>query len=105
MLIVRSPVPGTISDTEKIFNTYLWKEGKKEGTGRGVWLAQSVKHPPSAPVTISWFVSLSLASGSVLIAQSLEPTSYSMSPSPSAPPPLVLCLSLKNQYEKNENKF
>ena len=34
------------------------------------------------------------ASGSVLTAQSLEPASDSVSPSLSAPPLLVLCLSL-----------
>ena len=33
-------------------------------------------------------------SSSVLIARSLEPASDSVSPSPSAPPLLVLCLSL-----------
>ena len=43
---------------------------------------------------ISWFVSLSPTSGSVLTAQSLEPASDSMSPSPSASPLLALCVSL-----------
>ena len=33
----------------------------------GAWVAQSVKRPTSAQVMISWFVSLSPASGSVLI--------------------------------------
>ena len=51
-------------------------------------MAQSVEHPTSAQVTISWFVSLSLASGFVLTAQSLEPALDSVSPSLSAPPPL-----------------
>ena len=37
------------------------------------WVAQSVKHLTSAQVMISWFVSSSPASGSVLTAQSLEP--------------------------------
>ena len=62
-------------------------------------MAQSVKHQTSAQVTISWSVSSSLASGSVLTAQAgLEPASDSVLPSVSlsAPPPLVLrlCLSL-----------
>ena len=42
---------------------------------------------------ISQFVGLSPALGSVLMAQSLEPASDSVSPSLSAPPPLMLCLS------------
>ena len=53
----------------------------KLGSTRGAWLAQSVKHPTSTQVTISWFMSLSPALGSVLIAQSLEPASDSVSPS------------------------
>ena len=59
---------------------------------------QSVKHPTSAQVMISQFVSLSPMSGSVLIAQSLEPAFDSLSPSLSAPPLLALSffLSLSN---------
>ena len=57
-------------------------------------MAQSVEHPISAQVMISQSVSLSPTSGSVLTAQSLEPASDSVSPSLSAPPPLVLYLSL-----------
>ena len=53
-----------------------------------VWLAQ---------VVISWFVGLSPALGSVLIAQSLEPASDSVSPFLSVPPLLMLCLCLKNK--------
>ena len=60
----------------------------------GTWVAQSVKHPTSAQVMISQLVSSSPTSGSVLIAQSLEPVSHSVSPSLSLPPPLMLCLSL-----------
>ena len=55
---------------------------------RGTWVAQSVKFPTS--VMISQFVGPNPASGSVLTAQSLEPFSNSMSPSLSAPPPLML---------------
>ena len=51
---------------------------------RGAWVAQSVGHPTSAQVMISQTVSLSPASGSVLIAQSLKPASDSV----------CLCLSL-----------
>ena len=57
-------------------------------------MAQSVEHPTSAQVMISQFVGLSPESGSVLAAQGLEPASDSMSPSPSAPLLLALCLSL-----------
>ena len=60
----------------------------------GTWVAQSLKHPTSAQVMISQSVSSSPASGSVLTAQSLEPASDSVSPSFSAPPLLMLCLSL-----------
>ena len=66
----------------------------KEIYVRGAWVAQSVRHPTSTQVTISWFVSSSPTSGSVLTARSLEPASDSVSPSLSAPPPLVLSLSL-----------
>ena len=60
----------------------------------GAWVAQSVKRPTSAQVTISRSVSLSPESGSGLMARSLEPVSDSVSPSLSAPPPFMLCLSL-----------
>ena len=52
-------------------------------------------------VMITRFVGLSPASGSVLTAQSLEPALDSVSPSLSAPPPLMLCLSVKNKTLKN----
>ena len=58
---------------------------------RGTWVAHSVKHLTLAQVMISLLVGLSLASGSVLKAQSLEPDSSSVSPSLSAPLPLMLC--------------
>ena len=54
----------------------------------GTWVAQLVKRQTSAQVMISWFVSLSPASGSVLTTQSLEPASDSVSLS--APPLLTL---------------
>ena len=60
----------------------------------GAWGAQSVERPTSAQVMMSHSVSLSPASGSVLTAQSLEPTSDSVSPPLSAPPLLMLSLSV-----------
>ena len=61
------------------------------------WMAQLVKHLTSAQVIISRFMSSSPTSGSVLTAQSLEPPWDSVSPSLSAPPLLVLCLSKMNK--------
>ena len=67
----------------------------------GTWVAQSMECPTSAQVMISRPVSSSPASGSVLTAQSLEPASDSVSPSLSAPPLLMLCLSsVKNKIKK-----
>ena len=63
----------------------------------GTWVAQSVKRPTSAQVMISLSGSSSPASGSGLTAQSLEPASDSVSPSLSAPPPFMLCLSLSQK--------
>ena len=57
-------------------------------------MAQSVERPTSAQVTISRFVGSSPAAGSAPTARSLEPAWDSVSPSLSAPPPLMLCLSL-----------
>ena len=57
-------------------------------------MAQLVEHPTSAQVMISQSVGSGPASGSVLTAQSLEPASDSVSPSLSALPLLMLCLSL-----------
>ena len=70
----------------------------------GAWVAQSVKRLTLAQVTISRSMSWSPALGSALTAQSLEPASDSVSPSLSlsAPPRLVLALSLslKNKHKK-----
>ena len=63
----------------------------------GAWVAQSVKRPTSAQVTISRYVSSSPTSGSVLTAQSLELVSDSVSPSLSDPLPFMLCLSLSQK--------
>ena len=67
---------------------------------RGAWVAQSVTRPTSAQVMISWFVGSSPVSGSVLMAQSPEPASDSVPPSLCAPPPHVLCLCQKINFEK-----
>ena len=61
----------------------------------GAWVAQSVKRPTSAQVTISQSVSSSPASGSVLTVQSLEPVSDSVSPSLWPSPVHALSLSQK----------
>ena len=62
----------------------------------GTWVAQSVKHPTLTQVMISWLVSSSPVSSSVLTAQSLEPASDSVSPPLSLPLPcsLSVCLSV-----------
>ena len=52
-------------------------------TMRGAWVAQVLKHQPSAQVMISQFVCVSPMLGSVLPAQSLEPPSDSVSACPS----------------------
>ena len=59
----------------------------------GAWVAQSVKRSTSAQVMISQFVSSSPRQA-VLTAQSLDPASDSVSPSPSAPPLLAVSDSL-----------
>ena len=59
------------------------------------WGAQSVELLTSAQVMISWFMSSSPTSGSVLTARSPEPASDSVSPSLSDPPPIhALSLSV-----------
>ena len=58
------------------------------------WVIQSAKHWTSAQVMISWLLGSNPASGSVLAARSLESASDFVSPSLSAPHPLMLALSL-----------
>ena len=60
-------------------------------------MAQSVACLTLAQVMILQFVASSPALGSVLPAQSLEPALDSVSPSLSAPPLLMLCLSIINE--------
>ena len=64
----------------------------------GLWVALSVKHPTSAQVMISQFVSPMLCS--VLTDWSLEPALDFVSPSLSAPPLLTLRLSKINIKKK-----
>ena len=61
---------------------------------RGTWVTQLVKHPTLAQVMISRFMGSGPTLDSVLTAQSLEPALDSVSPSVSAPPLLMLCLSV-----------
>ena len=73
---------------------------ESEKDKRGAWVAQLVKRPTSAQVTISWFMTSSSMSGSALTARSLELASDSVSPSlcPSPARALSLSLSFKNKY-------
>ena len=87
------------------FSTYYGLAGPflQEVQGhRGAWVAQSVKRPTWTHVTISQFVSSGLASGSVLTAESLEPASESMSPSPC--PSLALSFSKSKHGKKKSFK-
>ena len=63
----------------------------------GAWVAQSVKQQLQLRSRSHDLVSSSLASGSGLMAQGLEPASSSVCPSLSAPPPFMLCLSLSQK--------
>ena len=86
---------------------YFLKPGKRERetdrqrdreteTEWGTWVAQSVEHPTSAQVMISQSVSSSLALGSMLTTQSLEPASdFVSSLCPSSARSLSLSLSQK----------
>ena len=76
------------------FQVLGWKSCFKEVNCWGAWVAQLVKHPTSAQVMVSRFMSLSPTSGSVLTAQSLELASDSVSPCLSAPLLMSLSLSL-----------
>ena len=67
---------------------------------RGARVAQWVERLTSAQVMISRSVSSSPASGSGLMAQSLEPASDFVSPPLSAPPLLILCVSLSLSINK-----
>ena len=83
-----------IANTQLLANLKLNQSVKKHW---GAWVAQSVERPTLAQVMISQYQGSSPVSGSVLTAQSLEPASDSVSPSLSAPPLLMLCLSLSQK--------
>ena len=76
----------------------------QNGALRGAWVAQSVKHPTSAQVMISWFVGLSPASCSVLIGQSLDSALHSVSPSFCPSHTHALSLSLRSKETLKEIK-
>ena len=69
-------------------------------TLRGTWVAQLGKHLTSTQIMILQFMGSSPTLGSGLTAQSLEPALDSVSPSLSAPPTLMLCLSKINKHKK-----
>ena len=96
------PVAETDSFTFKLSDSLLMRPNIKTHHRRGAWVARSVKRPTSVQVMISWFVSSSPASGSVLTAQSLEPVSDSVSPSlsPTLPRSCSVSLCLKNKRLK-----
>ena len=74
----------------------LYTAFKPDCLGAPAWLSRL--SPTLAQVTISWFVSSSPASGSVLAAQSLEPALNSVSPSLCAFPTHALSLSKINKH-------
>ena len=64
-----------------------WDQALLKNIGfRNTWVAQLIKCPSLAQVTISRFMGSSVVSGSVLTARNLEPALDSVSPSLSAPP-------------------
>ena len=72
-------------NTQQTWNGRKLPQHDKSHLWRGAWVAQVAECLTSAQVMISRFVGWSPASGSVLIAQSLEPAWDSVSPSFSAP--------------------
>ena len=93
------------SNFSTVLNIYSKKKQTNKQTNknpRATWMAQSVKRLISAQVMISRFVSSNPILSSVLRAQSLELTSDSVSPSLSAPPPLMLCFSVSVSLSKTK---
>ena len=86
------------------WSTALGQPLGKSGRARGRLGGSVVERPTSAQVMISQFVSSSPASGSVPTARSPEPALRSVSPSLSAPPPLVLFLSRINKHLKKKKR-
>ena len=74
---------------------YIYLVKKKKTIGAPGWRSRlSVRLQPGHDLAVG---SSSPASGSGLMARSLEPVSDSVSPSLSAPPPFMLCLSLSQK--------
>ena len=91
----------TVSYQIELTQRSTWNSAVEKYSNWGAWVTQSVKCPTSAQVMISWFMSLSPMSDSVLTAWSLEPASDSVSPSLSDPPPIqALSLSLSQKTLK-----
>ena len=72
---------------------------------RGTWVAELVKRPTPAQVTISQFVSSSPPLGSVLTAQSLEGACFRFCVSFSLCPSPTCTLSVPQKLKKNVKKF
>ena len=79
------------------FFAQVWRLSYFKRKYRGAGVARLVKHLTSAQVMISGSMSSSLASGSVLTAQSLEPASDSVSPSLTVPRPRSHSVSLSQK--------
>ena len=71
----------------------------------GTWVAQSVQDPTLAQVMISWFMSLSPVSGSVLTARSLEAASDSVCLPLSLPLPCSCSVSISLKNKQILKKF
>ena len=93
-------IPAILYD---LLNIFKIDASLRNSDNRDTWVAQLVKDLTSAQVMISRSVGLSLTSGFVLTAQSLEPASDSMSSSFSAPPPLMLAHSLSLSLKNNKH--
>ena len=85
--------------------THKINQLRKNESKSGTWVAQLVMCLTSAQVMISRFVGSSPASGSVLIAQSLEPASDSVSLSLCPSPAYVLSLSLSVKNKQTLKKI
>ena len=94
MTLVDLATPLILTYINCVSNVHLHSIPSKSNALRGAWVAQSVKRPTSAQVTVSPSVSSSPTSGSVLTARSLEPALNSVSPSLCPSPVHALSLSV-----------
>ena len=78
---------------------------RQDHEDRGGWVARSVEPPISAQVMISRSMGSSPVSGSVLTAQSLEPTYDSVSPSLCPSPICILSLSVSLSQKQTLKHF